>query len=789
MRRELSSAALFALVAGCSSGSGGEQTPADGASPPPADALGDAMASGADATPDADSGPPADAAPPVLGDVSPPPDDAPAPPVEPWAPAPGPWVGFPAHPFRSWLPDAGVYDVMVASPGGGPIVAAGEQGLALFEVDEQGLGRQLAHLETDRPFADLALSSDGRRAALATAAGVSFVDLTDPREPVLRGTFELREAVNAVALSPDGRTAHATTTSALHVIDAQDPAVPTRLGTLDVPSLRNVVVAPDGLTAFASDLEGLVVLDVTTPAAPAVVGRFALEGDVQELVVSADGATVLAARWLGVTVVDVRDRAAPAVLGRIEHPRIGHVRTVVPSADAQSLFVAEGGLLRVIDVRDPAAPGLVASFEVAGSIRGLGLAGPERAFVATSAGVMLLDLRHPPVFPLVGGLEAEAVWCARLADVQRSPDGRTAFVAGGENIMAIDVGDPRAPALLLAADVGAKNLALTANGATLLAAGGGSLSLYDAATLAPRAQFGEPSATPMDVVVSSDGATAYLATEGGGGLDIVGLAEPGAPALLGQLYIRHTVSLVLSADEQTVFVADPYENGLVAIDVRDPGAPVFRGRLPQQVHEVSLSPDGTTLAATTPGGVILVDVRNVDDLRLVSTFEGAPGLGDVWFTADGRSLVVADGTGGVKVADVSEPAAPWLVGAFDTPGDPVDLAPSPNDDGAVVIAENGSPCVGVVDLGGRPSLEPEDAPAEGVRRHRLRWTDRYPEHPEQIAWHATSGEVVISGVDQVEHTALVDWTLPAEAADGAVLSVAVGNHHLYQVARVKGAGR
>ena len=124
--------------------------------------------------------------------------------------------------------------------------------------------------------------------------------------------------------------------------------------------------------------------------------------------------------------------------------------------------------------------------------------------------------------------------------------------------------------------------------------------------------------------------------------------------------------------------------------------------------------------------------------------------------------------------------APAPVAAFQTPSGIGELAISPDGSTAVVVSD-GSMCVGLIDLGGPPSLEAIDAPAPDAQRYLLRWTDRYPLDPEQIAWHATGGEVVIGEIDQLGKTAVVHWTPPAD--EPHTLSVGVGNYHYFQSVR------
>jgi hypothetical protein len=403
------------------------------------------------------------------------------------------------------------------------------------------------------------------------------------------------------------------------------------------------------------------------------------------------------------------------------------------------------------------------------------------AILATEAGVRSLDLQNPGAPPLV-----TSATCPNAADVQVAPDGRTAYVAGREGVAVLDVTGPETPRLAATLPGAAVNLHVSADGETLFVAGEAGLTMVDVRPMAaPVASgvFDAPSADPMDVVVTADGDTAYLVTEGGGGLDVVRVAAPAAPELLSHHYVRHTNSVALSPDEATVYVADAYEVGLQIIDVRDPRAPVVQGALARPVVELALSPDASTMLATGPEGLLVVDLRAPEAPTVLGTIDLGQPLQDIAYVPDGRTAVLVDAEGGLSLVDVSRPAAPLRVAELDTPGRPGDVALLPDGHTALVTTGHPGPCVTSIDLGTRPTLEPAAAPEAGVRHYTLRWTDRYPEHPEQIAWQATAGEVAIEPVDQENHTAHVAWTLPADAGEEATLLVAVGNHQYFEVAR------
>ena len=718
----------------------------------------------ADATPDE--------APDLALDAAPPADAEP----DAWLPPSGPWTLYPANPFRPFIDAASGYQVVALLPDQRTVLGASGTDLRIFGRE----GGALARLTLTATIQDLALDRSGRKAAVASG-DLQLIDLTDPSHPRVTGHFRPPEGVGAVALSPAGDKALVATRSRLDLID---PAAPeAALTSAELPGINQLVVAPDGNTALAIDGADLISLDLR--GALTELDRLATSGGARAVALSPDGATAVVSHWNGLMVVDARNPADLVVRTQLEFPTFSGAVAVAP--DGKAAYLAVEGAVQVIDLQGEALQ-VLATFEVGEVVFDLVPLGPHQVLVATAAGLLNLDLRNPPQ-PLAHALGYPQIDCRNLWDVQLSPDGRTAYTAGPElGIFALREPGDLVPLSQTGHQPRLSNLALSADGERLFAAGHAALEVLDVRDpAAPRrlATYDDPSATPRDIAPATDGRTLFLATEGGGGLDIVDPGPPGTPTRLSHLYIRHTESIVLSADQRTVFIADPYENGLVTIDVTNAQEPEALGRLPVQVQELALSPEGTRLAATGDLGLLLIDVTDPAQPVLEGTLELTAQGGDVAFLPGGQAVAVADGGGGLRIVDISDPTAPTLRATFDTPGAPTDLAVTP-DGRRVVVLSGGATCMALLDLGPLPTLEPAPAPAPDVRRYTLQWTDRSPDHHEQIAWHVTGGHITLSAYDGAAHTATLDWTLPAEGFDDLDLTVAVGNHHYHEVVHASG---
>ena len=156
-----------------------------------------------------------------------------------------------------------------------------------------------------------------------------------------------------------------------------------------------------------------------------------------------------------------------------------------------------------------------------------------------------------------------------------------------------------------------------------------------------------------------------------------------------------------------------------------------------------------------------------------------PGAIDISGGASCQRLFAIDQTA-LYVLDASDMTAPRITATFEVPGNATGVAVSSYERRALVSAAESGVYLGVVDVRSRVELTSLAPAAPGIQTFRLTWPDRFPDHPEQIAWHATEGQATVTELDQEAGAALVTWT---GATAEATLTVAVGNHQYYELAR------
>ncbi len=156
------------------------------------------------------------------------------------------------------------------------------------------LGRYISQWWTDHNFA---LTADGDALVTASAGELAWWDLTGHRKS---RTIEIPPGYRALALSPDGRTAAIGLDRGLRLIDLRMGAVREATGT-GAAGTNQLLFSPDGKTVVSTSFDGTVTLW----DAGSATARETLRGhsaSVQQPVFSPDGETLYTASFDGTAI-------------------------------------------------------------------------------------------------------------------------------------------------------------------------------------------------------------------------------------------------------------------------------------------------------------------------------------------------------------------------------------------------------------------------------------------------------------------------------------------------------
>lgn len=180
--------------------------------------------------------------------------------------------------------------------------------------------------------------------------GLAILDVSTPSLPVLAGSLPTSQA-NGLDVRA-GIAYVADIGMGLRIIDVGTPATPVLLGTWDTPGLARGVDVEGTIAYVADDSGGLRIIDVSNPAAPIELGSLLLADTAMDVVYH-NGHAYVAAWGAGLRAVDVSNPALPVEAGFVDTP--GLALSLAIAGDLAYVADYTGGL-RVVDISNPAMP-------------------------------------------------------------------------------------------------------------------------------------------------------------------------------------------------------------------------------------------------------------------------------------------------------------------------------------------------------------------------------------------------------------------------------------------------
>ena len=498
---------------------------------------------------------------------------------------------------------------------------------------------------------DYAYLSDG-------TGGLAVVNIADPAHPTLAGSCLTTGAATNVAISGDD--AYVTTTSRdLQIISIADPAHPTLAGSLGT-SGEAYGLAVDGDWAYVTDVHvGLLAIDIADPAHPSIVNQYsmvnaqrvALDGD--HAYVGAYGAGLQVIRvadpialtpvaacetpdqtvFLAISgdyvcqidcstsillpshlrVTDIKDPLNPTSVGSCQLPGWFVYRVVI--AGDYAYVAAESypqGFLEVVSIADPANPTLVGSCATPAPAHDVAISGDFAYVAQADSCVQAVDISDP-IHPVLAGrcpIPSASSWFSGIA-----VSGDHAYVTGQIDFCVIDITDPVHPTFTgsCALPDSPFNLAISGNHAYVADGAWGGLQVVDITNPSAPAVVGSypfyPNGTAMGIAISGD--RAYVAG-GNGGLREVDITDPTHPTPVDACALSDWAGNSVVASGDYAYVAQR-SAGLQVVEVSQRGVDIqanvgrsLRLNIPgDPIDQVSLSAmqsDSIRWEVTADGG-------------------------------------------------------------------------------------------------------------------------------------------------------------------------------------------
>jgi hypothetical protein len=176
-------------------------------------------------------------------------------------------------------------------------------------------------------------------------------------------------------------------------------------------------------------------------------------------------------------------------------------------------------------------------------------------------------------------------------------------------------------------------------------------------------QWYYPNLALFNVTVSSDNSTAYVSSASYGILSF-DVSDPADPRFLDQLIASGTpLSVVLSADGATAYVA-AYDY-FMSVDVSDPSDMVLNNEIEtgenSNAWDIAVSSNESLVYLASSSYMQIYDVSDAAASVLVSNFEMESVTRGIRLSKDDKTVFVANGAQGFQALDVSDASQPQIV--------------------------------------------------------------------------------------------------------------------------------
>lgn len=525
-------------------------------------------------------------------------------------------------------------------------IAGQDSGFWIYDVGDPSNPVELGHQGTPEP--DVGVAADGDLAAINLGkAGVWILNISRPNNPTLTGVLKVGAEVRAMALH--GSNAYlATGSSGFVVADLSDPANPHFTFTTALEAPAEDVAVADHYAYVAAGSAGTYVYDVSLGSSPQQMAAIPATTAAHRVFVANNLLAV--AEDSSVRVFDISHPAQPEEVSTYSGSDSGS-----PGGGASQVLLdgVFGYLLNrqtgvsVVDFSDSNRPLLVRTVPPAGSTSALAIEGDIAYLAGDFAGIRVLDVStvtNPAEVKVLTLLHAPAGLAVanHLLFVPLYEDGLQIY----------DLTKPRAPRLLtLYQPQAAPGQALPRISAVF------ATDSHAYVVAEPAAESAKPSASQTSTLLTLD------------------LLDPKAPVLTSSVEFEGRVvsSQAMAVFNDRLYVAAGIE-GLHMFLLDDPAKPVEIGSYAAHAAVAVAAGGEYAYLAAGRDGFIVLDVRDPENIHQAGYLDtldcrGKPVrcVGSARGLAlDGNLVVLSNAEAGVRVAMISDPAHPRVIGPFPT---------------------------------------------------------------------------------------------------------------------------
>ena len=496
-----------------------------------------------------------------------------------------------------------------------------------------------------------AIAASGNLLLVGAGAALQVWNRSIPAAPAQVGTVRLPGLIRDIAVS--GSYAFAACGNAgVAFVDLGDPANPVHRLTMNTSGNAYSAALSGNTLCVADGVAGLRLVNVASPTAPVLAGAYYTQGPARAVKVVGSTAYVLDQEQ-GLLVLDVSNPAAPALIGSYS----GFDSAQALDLSGSAAFVVDGNNhFYRLDVANPATPALVSSLLLANQVgQALTVNGTVAYVTAGDNGLLAIDVSAPSTNVLLStsSMPGEAAGLTLAGSKLYVADGLAGF-------QVFDASTPRSPALQADFPVGLRgsDVAVT-NSMVYVASGESGLRIFSLANPAAPSLLGRFTGVTNARSVAVSGTTAYVG-DGQYGLKIVDVSTPQAPALLG-IYANTNLASIRNVGVSGSLVVLSDGRTALLVDVSNPASPTLVGAYATPAFAFSLRvANNKAYLACGSSGIVILNVSS-GGISLLGTYAGNSPYLATDIAISGTTAYATYAGLGWAILDVSIPSAPSLV--------------------------------------------------------------------------------------------------------------------------------
>lgn len=490
--------------------------------------------------------------------------------------------------------------------------------------------------------------------------GIIIVNVQDPSNPaVLSTTVSGTPGIGGFAVDGEKLFLHHLET--IEILDISNPASPISIGSIDAPA-GSYHLAFSGDVLFAAGQErfgpDVHMLDITDPSMPILIGSYETHGNPVSMAIENEKLylnVTQAFDYTGLQIIDVSTPSTPQLIGIYQPGTSLGFAFINDDMIYLTAGSASGAVIQAIDVTSPSEPALLGEFAIptSSSFAPIGHTG----FVASALGLWVYDLSNPILeTPLLAQFVTDQ---DHVRDVKTR--GTISYLAdsiGG--FLVLDVSDPTNPLLLDSYNPGPPLSHIDVVGTTVFAASYSIAYAFDASDPSDISLLGMHDVDGQIHALCADGAMLMLSIGSNGLIQIIDMADPASPELIGEYTVGSTVNGIEVHESKAYLSAG--SQGLQILDITDPTSPLPIGEYTEasiHIYDLDINAPLVFLAGHYMG-VRIIDVSEPQSPMLLSTYESPENVYAV--THHDSMLFIGIDYLGMTILDVSNPTNPAFAG-------------------------------------------------------------------------------------------------------------------------------